>query len=425
MTANIGINKMDTLLDEVGTVTELDTASAQIDNIGGAGDAVVAITDVCADAIKDGGFTKEEANLINVAVEELCNSIGVKHTSNVSLEQFANVNTASMALESFGETIAKIWRALMDAIGRAITWITDMYIKLFVSARSLNSKAKSLKEKAGKLGGAPKEKEFNSSSLANSLSIEGKVPQHIEGHLNNLKDTLKNSITANTKNVAVFKTTLKTYYSGEYLVWLRTDKIDGFQLASTDFPGSKTVANSEQYGIGDVPDTLKASISNELLGGKAILCLTPKQNVTGDDAYAVVDKVGCKFISMPKNENKSDVVSVLSTGEINGLIGSVIEITDALMAFESKEKEIRALKKDFLRSAEGLRVTLFSDSNAKKYFPKCQKITRFMARLLDEPITSVCMHSLRTSKYSLDYASKSMSQYSGVSENSNTGLQPA
>ena len=71
-------------------------------------------------------LVKKNINVVNVAVEALCNNVGIIHKSSISLEDFNNLALRSvsttLALEDYKETLSKIWNAILEALKKAIEW---------------------------------------------------------------------------------------------------------------------------------------------------------------------------------------------------------------------------------------------------------------------------------------------------------------
>jgi hypothetical protein len=150
---------------------------AQIDEAEETVEALEAIREQLIEADKEGGLSRSGAAILKISLEHMYGRLGLASDRVVpAMESFGGAasrqESTQIALETIGETISKVWAAIVEAAKKAWEWIKGWYNKLFDTNTKVTNRAKALKEAAAKLGtDAPKTTEIQNESLTKALML--------------------------------------------------------------------------------------------------------------------------------------------------------------------------------------------------------------------------------------------------------------
>ena len=109
------------------------------------------ISEVAENSIEAGdGLTEEAAEIVEVAVESICNRLGYKPAKRIipAMESFgatsSRLDATKYALEGFKETITKIWEGIKAFFARIGDTLKALWNKLFDAATKTRNRAASL-----------------------------------------------------------------------------------------------------------------------------------------------------------------------------------------------------------------------------------------------------------------------------------------
>lgn len=130
-------------------------------------------------ALEEGGLDPQAATFLNHAVDAALKPIGVDSSEAVpSTESFGGttgrLQATKVSLEGIKDWLEKIWTAIKNAVIKAITYIKDLFAKLFGGSKKLAERAKKLKEELGKLKDSTEKKEITFRSVG-KLHLRGKA----------------------------------------------------------------------------------------------------------------------------------------------------------------------------------------------------------------------------------------------------------
>jgi len=391
----------------------IDVNQKEMDDVSNVMSALESIFDVVSLAATNGGFRKENAHVVNVSLEYMYDKLGMPSSNLFALESLANehsrVAATTLALESLTEAIKKAWEFVINAIKKAFEWIANLYNKIFSSVKSLNTKAKELKETLNNNKDELSKTSFKDSALAKALCIDGVVPTDLSSSLKLVVKYLDVSVALTIKNATLFKGMSKSYYdfdSNSYDI----QKLEEFKLNPMHVDTDRVISNPEKYGF-DLKDkpNLKLMLNQQMPGNKTMLSVINDKLLVGKEAFDVIDQIVMKVGNFSEdNAIKSDEVPGLDRSHALDVVDAVIELTNAVLAYQSQEKTVNSIKKEFLNDAERFKNVRGDSPNSSEHFKNLQKLTKYIARMLDQPIASMCSYSEKTSRALLQYVTKSM-----------------
>lgn len=160
---------------------EAETATAEVvraeDDIGEAADTAQTLetmADRVEESIPEGGMSAPEAEAIEVAVEHMLQRCGYKKGASKmpALENFKSkeksIAATKVAVESLREKAGALWKAIVDAIQRAIEWIKKLLDFTGRAAAKTVARAEQLKAAAAK-----SEKPSDAKIKGEKLLVEG------------------------------------------------------------------------------------------------------------------------------------------------------------------------------------------------------------------------------------------------------------
>ncbi len=182
-------------VEAANTATEVEVATSELAEVDGevgeyadgidasvnATEELGEVNDVLAAGVESGeGVSEETAKMAEIAVEAICAKVGISaREARVmpAMESFGSTNSrltaTKLAMEGIKETAKRVWEAIKKACIHVWNVIKGFFAGLFKSRTMLEKHLKNLKERANKVQGTPKEKNF--STGAKAFSIKGKA----------------------------------------------------------------------------------------------------------------------------------------------------------------------------------------------------------------------------------------------------------
>ena len=400
-------------------VTELDSAEA-------VSDALESIYEVFHEAAGNGGFKIENAAAVNVAVESMLNTIGIKSDNKlIALESLNSTServvAVQFAMEGIIDKAKKVWDAVIAGIEKLFAWMKEFYNKIFFSTKKVLEKATKMQEEISKKDIPSTKLMFSKPHLFQTLNINGEVSVNMDADLNNVQ-SIYSSVVNTTLHVAdVFKKNAHEIYTIEDTASSKNTGVNGVLISNFIIPALK-ISNSHQVSdpssISDSFSQLKEKLSafktETLFGNKALLGVGPNTDLHGDDAFKLISDIQVKLIDVKVNKkNDNEEIPVLTKDSMLRVLNTIIELSKSILAFESKEKEIEKIKNQFVKDSKRL-IGIFEKENSDQsysYFSDAGKIARYMATTIDQPISAMTSYCAKISRTLLEYVSASLKEY--------------
>lgn len=395
------------LMEVTESAGEVDAVQESTEEAVETATALEAIYDTLKISAANGGLDKYAAQAVGIATDRLLRTVGVHKPSFPALESFgqnsSRIGATTLAMETIGEQLKKIWDAIVAAFNRAIQWLGDMYTKVFRSAEKLKARAEALKGKASGLKGSAKEGTFESAKLVEKLALSGKM--EIEKGLGNLNTVLSAVAGAVTDRLA-------TGAGAAVVASLEGGKPEAFKLDAFPAQGFEKVGADKGFAAAE--GGLSIFRTAELPGGSAVVVWNTDKALTGEAAVEAFAKCKSTVSAFnPKSaESKEAKVPTLAGADAGKVCDQVLAICKVIEGFKETEKKVAELQKKCSAAASkaGKDAAKAKDDEKKK-FELMKKIAVGYQRNAAQPMASLTIYSLDTSKYALDYVEQSLKQY--------------
>ncbi|MGF6603693.1 hypothetical protein P3T23_008447 [Paraburkholderia sp. GAS448] len=384
------------LTEIVEDEAELDQHDALTDEAVETVEALEALREHLSVSLESGGLDQAGAGVLDISLKHMYRRLGVK-TLRVTpaLESFGSIarrsETTKIAMEEVGEQVRKVWETIVAAIKKAIEWVKGFVKKLFDNVEAMVSRAKSLRESAGRMEGEPKERAIKNAGLAGALHLGGKVPADPAG------------------SARVLEVTEKMF--GAYgnivgkIATAGADKVlaeaAGGELAKAFSPehfGLEPVHDAASQGI-PAPEGAAVGRSAELPGGKAIVMMvTP--TLDGSNA-------GLLAFNKQSAEFKGEDVPVLTRDPAVAICDNVIKLGEAIRQKQSLAKTSESAKELLLRACE--QAARSADGKAEAV-----KAVRGVLKLIDAPFVAMTSYAVKAGKSLNQHVEQSIRAHGSV-----------
>jgi phiKZ-like phage internal head proteins len=383
------------LTEIVEDEAELDQHDALTDEAVETVEALEALREHLRVSLESGGLDQSGAGVLDISLKHMYRRLGVKTVRVMpALESFGSIarrsDATKIAMEEVGEQVRKAWDTIMAAIRKAIEWVKGFIKKLFDNVEAMTSRAKSLKEAAGKIEGEPREREIKNSGLASALHIGGRVPNDASASARVLEVTEKlfgayGKLVDGIKQAALNPDKLLDESAGAEFAKNFTP--ENFGMQPVHDPSSQGIPAAEGAVVGR---------SAELPGGKAIvMVVTP--SLDGSNA-------GLLPFNRQASEFKGEAVPVLGRDGAGGICDNVIKLGDVIRQKQSLAKESESAKAELVRVCE--KAARSEDGKAGAV-----KAVRGLLKLLDAPFVAMTSYAVKTGKSLNQHVEQSIRAY--------------
>lgn len=384
------------------------------------------VVEILENAQEAGGISVEAAALLNV-LNRVHGADGRVSVANESFQDAGSRREATrVAIEGIKATLKDWWRKLKAWFAKYRAKLKTWWEKTWAAAPRLASQAKSIRERASKTSGQPKEKNFEMVRVQQTLFVGGTFPSDMPAALQKMNQ-IANGIfnTAQTdclKSAEGIMTAIESANFGDEAGVKAFASSLGQSLPAV--PGSVFT----QQVSGDVPDVAKvgegftAKRTDEFLGGKCVYAIYQSGRI-GDGAEgikAMADLIsGSRTFVGPVSKKEADdsakQVPTAAANAVQRICDEVVHLCDAIEAykrnFQAQEKAHDHLNK----AGDALdRATNGADDKVEgltRVISDVKRIVPAVHRMIDEPSTSFAREFLTVGRYALQYADKSLAQY--------------
>lgn len=381
------------LTEIVEDEAELDQHDALTDEAVETVEALEALREHLKVSLESGGIDQAGAGVLDISLKHMYRRLGVRTVRvTPALESFGSIarrsETTKIAMEEVGEQVKKIWETIVASIRKAIEWIKGFVKKLFDNVEAMVSRAKSLKESAGKIEGEPKEREIKNSGLAGALHLGGKVPADPSGSGRLLEVTEK----------------MFGAYGGivQKIATAGPDKVlgeaAGGEIAKEFSPehfGLEPVHDAASQGI-PAPEGAAVGRSAELPGGKAIVMIVTA-SLDGSNA-------GVLNFNKQAAEFKGEAVPVLNRDAASTICDNVIKLGEAIRQKQSLARTAESAKELLLRACE--QAARSEDGKAGAV-----KTVRGLLKLIDAPFVAMTSYATKAGRSLNQHVEQSIRAY--------------
>lgn len=378
-----------------GTLDDIESAQADGDSLG-------AIAETMEATEETGGLDPVAAEVAEVAVESICNRLGVTRRK-YALESFSSkdkrVAATRYAVEEIKDVLKRIWDAIVAAFGKVKEFLKNFFKALFDSNEKLAQRADALVNKANAANNAnakPKEKEIAAGGFGKALATGGtfKKAAVIEA-LAGMPAWLTHTMTSTTQKPS-FADKLKDMIADQKV-------FDGYQLPAFKESGYK--ASGSEGGMATFT-------GQELVGGRAFRVQRNDKALKGAEAFAAIGNWKIELATLKDAKAfEGDKVEALSADEIVKVATAARELSRGVIAVrktqDALDKEIGALQSDARTAASA--APKEDEASARE---RAQLLARALSATIQyniRELTTATKYSTDVVKSGLDYAERSLS----------------
>jgi hypothetical protein len=381
-------------------------------------EALESIHDALRVSASNGGMDRHSAKVVSIAVEHMYARVGIAKPAMPAMESFGSsssrVGATSLAMETVMESIKSIWKAICDAIKRGIAWITEHYNKVFGFAERLVKRADAVAAKAEALSTQKiKDTKFDSESVFKALHIGSSVTEDsvkkgvsdLAGLAKALYTEQANSANAVGEEIASALENFKAADAGKAFLPI---------FSKVNNPHAE-YTQSLSADAAQPMDGMKGKTTPELLGGKAVISITPTVAMGAVNADTVKQYAASKTYmgDFKKQPTPKASVPTLKSNVIGDLAGSVKTLAEAVISYKTNLKKASEIKARVVKAAENIgKEAVAAEAGAEKTnLQFAQKFASSISTKLDQPFVEFSSYVLNTGKAVLDYAEQSMKHY--------------
>ena len=382
-----------------GTLDDIESAQADSDSLG-------AIAETMEATEETGGLDPVAAEVAEVAVESICNRLGVTRRK-YALESFSSkdkrVAATRYAVEEIKDVLKRIWDAIVAAFGKVKEFLKNFFKALIDSNEKLAQRADALVNKATNAKGAPKEKEIAAGGFGKALATGGtfKKAAVIEA-LAGMPAWLTSTMTSTTQKPS-FADKLKDMIADQKV-------FDGYQLPAFKESGYK--ASGSEGGMATFT-------GQELVGGRAFQSVRNDKALKGAEAFAAIGNWKIQMTSLKDAKAfEGDKVEPLSADEIVKVATAARELSRSVIAVRKTQdalvKEISSLQGDARTAASA--APKEDEAAARE---RAQLLARALSAAIQyniRELTTATKYSTDVAKAGLDYAERSLSNIKEAAE---------
>lgn len=420
--------------EDVGdNANSLETDVAELNDSAADGESHQAATDEAEDtaaaleafavalrgAQANGGLNEHGAAVLQIGLEHMLGRVGIDiadlHTP--ALESYGTtsgrVQSGKLALEAVNETVARIWKAIKDAIVRAYEWVKKYWLQVFGAAEKLKARAKKLEELSRATVGTASSPTFENDRLAKALAIDNAVPANLVGEAATVKEAVSAYVTVLVKVAGeVGEVAVKA------LDELKGDSIGPLMGILKPFGGEK-VGDPQAEGIAASAEGIEVFRSKQLPGGQALISRVPAPGTSGKSLEQMIKLVGetnysvGKYSNKVKDEPTSKKLTVLKQGDAGKIAQTVGQIADELISYRSASSKIEEFQSRLGKAADKIASGSGAeeDEGKRKEMSACKVIATTANKLFTQPGAQLAKYVVTTSKALLDVVEESLKLY--------------
>ena len=375
-----------------GTLDDIESAQADGDSLG-------AIAETMEATEETGGLDPVAAEVAEVAVESICNRLGVTRRK-YALESFSSkdkrVAATRYAVEEIKDVLKRIWDAIVAAFGKVKEFLKNFFKALIDANEKLAQRADALVNKATNAKGSPKEKEISAGGFGKALATGGTFKKaNVIGALAGMPAWLTTTVASTTQKPS-FADKLKEMIADQ-------KAFDSYQLAAFKETGFK--ASGSEGGMATFT-------GQELVGGRAFRVQRNDKALKGAEAFAAIGNWKIEMATLKDAKAfEGDKVEALSADEIVKVATAARELSRGVIAVrktqDALDKEIGALQGDARTAASA--APKEDEAAARE---RAQLLARALSAAIQyniRELTTATKYSTDVVKSGLDYAERALS----------------
>lgn len=416
------------LTEKAGDVEDLVTAVEEAEQDAATLDRMAGVMEESAD--KGEGLDETAAEIAEVAVEAICNRLGIRTHGRAmpALESFGSrgsrVSATRISVEGIKEWITTTWEAIKKAFKDMWNRIKEFFAKFFEANERLKNAATQMKANLS-VGDTPKETAFQDKSIGSQFLMldsldAAKTLEVIKFHAGFSQSALDGVVafdTSLTKINKVVETSLKV--TGD----ARKSEVSKVQDAVEEF--IKEQVNDATGGFNSkAPDgsTIKVEagdiISDMFIGGNVVVV---RRTISDDQAKtksfggaSVVNAASPQALKMAETMT----LKTLKKSEMESVLAEIIKMCEINTKLKTKSSAIGNIEKKFdsavdsaLNAAKNLDSESKVNESVKEVLTAAKNGISGIGKITGVITTAAPKLSVQAGKAALAYVSKSIAQY--------------
>lgn len=355
----------------------------------------------------NGGLTKDAAHVVGLALDHMYKSVGIKRQPMPALESFgqtsSRVGATQLALEGLKEEIARIWKAIKDAIIKAYEWVKERFMKVFGAAEKLQKRAKALADRSAEVAGKPESEQVESERLVQALQISGKIPD-LKKASEDLKKVAAAVLVDTSKEMDEAADALQGDTAADF-----ADTVAAYAKSVAPNP----ISNPDAEGFGAQPEKTALHRGSELLGGKAVFARIVDGKLPDAEGFVAAARMK---LYLGEFNPKAAKISLTKLPLTAGTVGeevckNVADLAEVVQKYRNAQSKSEAAVKKLVKAIDDASKKDDGDEGKKKLGEAKRKFSGALTGILNTLPTQASAHALNTGKALCDLVELSIKQY--------------
>lgn len=395
---------------EVDTVEDLNEA---VEDAVEDADTLGDISDVMAESVDKGeGLDETSAQMAEVAIESICNRLGINTDRRVmpGMESFGSkssrVQATRVAMESIMDKVKTIWQAIKKAFLQVWQKIKDFFASFFSNTEKVTKYAESLKEKIRNTKGEKKEDKVKAPAIGRAFNIDGKASfaslNTIVGNHSNFTKAFLGMKDSLAEGATILEAALRKEEPGN------GDKLaDAFEKIIKIAAITGSVEKKEEDG-----KKISLAKAGPFISGESYVMSYSRKE--GDAAW----DCELEFRRDPAEKKGEEEVPTLELKDATAVCDTVIGLMKSTADFKKAQGSIEAINKACMKvvdSAIGLADTMAKESEAGSKTSGILSMVRKAVTSLNTVSTRLVMltpaQNVQVGKAALTYVADSLAVY--------------
>lgn len=318
---------------------ELEEMATELNAYQEGGDALGKIKDIVEGASEEGGLDKTAAQILEVAVEHIHQSLGLTSPIGIlAMEAYDDQSTrgsaTSIAMEEIAKTAKEVWESIKAGIAKFMEMVVAFYDRLASGALIQQQQAEGILKQLTALGDKKVTGTVKSAALAKALARGNSLSKNVAQDLL----TTNKVLDAAWEHGGALATNITSLMSNEANSGAAKEKL--VQLVQQHVAAVlKPEANLSDAGVADAPQGTTGYATQFLLGNNVLWAYVPKTvNDLGSMAFGR---------QAAQVEVSGDELPVLNTAEIKAIAAIVVNTAKSMAALSNMSRTLKGALASF------------------------------------------------------------------------------
>lgn len=313
---------------------ELDEMATELSTYSEGGEALDKISDILESSAEEGGLPKSAAQILEVAVEHIHQSLKFKPPVGIlAMEAFEQpgirVSATSIALEEVAKSAKEAWESIKAGIAKFFAMVAGFYDKLASGALMQQKAAEGILKRLQGMGDVKASGTLQNPSLAKAFMLGTSVSKNVPQDLLTASKVLDGVWQHGGVLVDAIPKLINTATDRE------AAKQAIVQLITTNVAAvMKPNSGLSDLGVDDAPEGTQGYSTPPVLGNQVLWAYVPK-SVEGLGRVAF----GRTVVGV---ETSGDTLAILNTGEVKAVATIVLNTAKSMAALPELSRKLKA-----------------------------------------------------------------------------------